>query len=131
MDRRCRQEVPGVSDRGSIAIEAALVLPILILVILAGFEVSVLAMTRFELVAAAREGARVAATVADPVQAVAAVRSALDEPLASRVAVTVRRPPVPGRQAEVLVRVVQEMRTPLLDALRVPITVRAVMAVEP
>lgn len=120
-----------MSDRGSMAIEAALVLPVVLLVILGGFEVTVLAMTRLEMVAAAREGARVAATIADPVQAVTAVRSALDEPLASSVVVTVRRPSAPGRQAEVLVRTVQDLRTPLLDALRVPISVRAVMAVEP
>jgi Flp pilus assembly protein TadG len=112
-------------------VETALVMPVLLVVMLAGFELTTLAMARVEMVAAAREGARVAATVADPARAVEAVRSALEEPLRSAAAVSVRRPTIPGRQAEVTVRVSRRLRTPLLDLFTVPIVVRAVMAVEP
>lgn len=120
-----------MNDRGSLTVEAALVLPIVLLILLASFELASLAMTRIELVAAAREGARVAATVADPARAVAATRAALDEPLNAIARVSVRRPQVSGRQAVVVVEVQRSLRTPLLDAIVVPIVARAVMVVEP
>ncbi len=120
-----------MTDRGSLTIEAALVLPVILLVLVACFELATLALTRIELVAAAREGARVAASVADPAQAVSAVRAALDEPLNAIAGVSVRRPQVSGRQAVVVVEVRLRLRTPLLDSITVPIVVRAVMVVEP
>ena len=120
-----------MTDRGALTIEAAFVIPVVLLVLLACFELASLALTRIELVAAAREGARVAATVADPSRAVAATRAALDEPLNAIASVSVRRPKVSGRQAVVVVEVNRRLRTPLLDSIRVPIVVRAVMVVEP
>lgn len=118
-------------DRGSLTIEATLIVPIVLLVLLACFELVSLAVTRIELVAAAREGARVAASSADPALAVAAARAALGEPLSSLARVSVRRPQVSGRQAVVEVEVRRRLRTPLLDSIAVPIVARAVMVVEP
>jgi Flp pilus assembly protein TadG len=114
-----------------LTIEAALILPVVLFVLVACFELASLALTRVELVAAAREGARVAASVADPARAVSAVRAALDEPLNAIAGVSVRRPQVSGRQAVVVIEVRRRLRTPLLDSITVPIVVEAVMVVEP
>lgn len=108
-----------------------MVLPLILLVLLAAFEITVLAVTRLELVAAAREGARVAATVADPARAVDAVREALDPELAESSAVSVSRPTVSGRPVEVVVTTVRHLRTPLLSMVAVPLRVSAAMVVEP
>ncbi len=120
-----------MTERGSLTVEAALVVPVALLVLLACFELASLFVTRIELVAAAREGARVAATVADPSRAVAATRAALDEPLNAIASVSVRRPQVSGRQAVVVVEVRRRLRTPMLASITVPIVARAVMVVEP
>ena len=120
-----------MSERGSTTIEAALVLPVILVVLLAAFELTVLAVTRLELIAAARDGARVAATVADPARVVDAVRNALDPELAEVALVSVTRPTVSGRPAEVVVTVVRQLRTPLLSMFSVPLTGAAAMIVEP
>lgn len=120
-----------MTDRGSLTIEAAFVVPLVLLVLVACFELASLALTRIELLAAAREGARVAASVADPARAVAATRAALDEPLNTIARVSVRRPQVSGRQAVVTIEVQRPLATPVLDSVTVPIVVRAVMVVEP
>ena len=120
-----------MSQRGSLTVEAALVLPLILLVLLAAFEVTVLAVTRLELVAAAREGARVAATVADPARAVDAVREALNPELAESSTVSVVRPTVSGHSAEVAVTTVRHLRSPLLAMFSVPLRVTASMVVEP
>ncbi len=120
-----------MSERGSVTLETVLVMPVVMAVLLAGFELTALVLTRLEMTAAAREGARVAATVADPARAVEATRAALGESLGSAATVSVRRPAVPGRQAEVTIRASRRLVTPLLDMFTVPIVVRAVMAVEP
>lgn len=120
-----------MSQRGSITVEAAMVIPLILLILLASFEITALAVTRLELVAAAREGARVAATVADPARAVEAVRGALDSELAESATVSVSRPTVSGRPVEVVVATVRNLRTPLLSVLSVPLRVSATMVVEP
>lgn len=120
-----------MTERASLTVEAALVVPVVLLVLLACFELASLAITRIELVAAAREGARVAATAADPSRAVAATRAALGDPLSAIARVSVRRPQVSGRQAVVVVEVRRRLRAPFLDSITVPITARAVMVVEP
>ena len=116
--------------RGSASVELALVLPLVLLVLIAGLELTLLARTRLELVAAAREGARVAATNPDPSRAVQAVREALPEPAASRVRVGVTRPRVVGRPAVVEVSYPHQLVTPLLRGWEVRLSARAVMRVE-
>ncbi|HKX76336.1 MAG TPA: TadE family protein [Acidimicrobiia bacterium] len=117
-------------ERGAIAVEFALTLPVILLVLLAVMEIVVIARTQLELVAAAREGARVAATVADPARAVAAVENALSEPLPGRVRVSVSRPSVVGRPATVAVTLRHSLVTPLLRWVEVELVGRAVMRVE-
>jgi hypothetical protein len=113
---------------GSAAVEFALVVPLVLLVLLAVTQVAVVARTQLELVNAAREGARRAATAPDPAAAVDAVRRALDPELAGRVRVHVKRPHVVGQQAEVLVAL--PVRLAALGGLTIELHSRAVMRVE-
>ncbi len=111
-------------------VEFALVLPVVVLVLLAVVEVTVVARTQYELVHAAREGARTAATVADPSRAVAAVQDALDPVVAARVRVTVERPETVGSSAVVTVLLPHRLAGGLFGGLRVDLRARSVMRVE-
>jgi Flp pilus assembly protein TadG len=111
-------------------VEFALVLPVVILLLLAVVEVAVVARTQYELVHAAREGARTAATVSDPSRAVQAVQDALDPAVAGRVRVTVERPETVGSSAVVTVVLPHRMASGLLGGLRVDLQARSVMRVE-
>ncbi|MGQ0848736.1 MAG: TadE/TadG family type IV pilus assembly protein [Actinomycetota bacterium] len=115
---------------GGVALEMALTVPTLIIVLLAVLEVAVVARLQLELVAAAREGARVAATVPDPSQAVTAVQKAIGPRLADRVRVVVDRPQVVGRAAVVSVVIRHRLVTPLLRWITVDLRGRGVMRVE-
>ncbi len=108
----------------------ALTIPTLILVLLAMLEVIVVARLQLELVAAAREGARVAATVVDPAAAVRATQDAIGPGLSDQVRVEVTRPTVPGRLAMVRVSLRHQLVTPLLRWVTVDLSGRAVMRVE-
>lgn len=110
--------------------EFVLVLPLIVLVLVACLEVAGLARARMVVVAAAREGARVAATHPDPADAATAVREALGEPMGERARISVSRPHVVGRAATVDVAVRQSLAAPLLDGLSVTLTGRATMRVE-
>ncbi|GIU91174.1 MAG: hypothetical protein KatS3mg011_0080 [Acidimicrobiia bacterium] len=105
-------------------------LPLLLAVLIGFVELAALFGARLELVAAAREGARVAATVPDPARAVEAARRALPDSLRSRVTIRVRRPSVVGAAAEVVVSYRRNLVTPLVRGITVPLTARAVMRVE-
>ena len=129
-DRRRPQAPVLTRQDGSLTVEAALLIPLILVVALACFEVVAVVSVRLEMVAAAREGARVAATVPAPERAVEAVRETLGGDLGDRARVTVRRSAVVGSPAVVAVAVVQPLRTPLLSAIRVPIRVEATMRVE-
>lgn len=119
-----------LSERGSSTVEFVLVLPLIVLVLVACLEVAALARARVLVVAAAREGARIAATHPDPAEAATAVRGALGEPMGSRARISVARPHVVGRPATVEVAVRQSLAAPLLDSLSVTLTGRATMRVE-
>ncbi|HUP16644.1 MAG TPA: TadE family protein [Acidimicrobiia bacterium] len=125
MDRRSI-----LTQAGGVALELAVTIPTLILVLLAMLEVVVVARVQLELVAAAREGARVAATVVDPAAAVRATQQAVGPNLSDRIIVDVTRPTVPGRQAIVQVSLRHQLVTPLLRWLSVDLSGRAVMRVE-
>lgn len=116
-------------ERGSFVVEAALVLPVLLLMLLAAIEVTAIARTQLQVVAAAREGARVAATVPGEDRAVQAVRTALGEDLGDRVGVRVSRGGV-GSPARVTVRVRHRFLTPFWSDLGVTLSWQATMAVE-
>jgi len=111
-------------------VEFVLVLPLIVLVLVACLEVAALARTRVVVVAAAREGARVAATHPDPAEAVSAVRRALGDTLGDTARVSVARPHVVGRPATVEVSVRQSLRAPLLEGWSVSLAGRATMRVE-
>ena len=119
-----------MTERGSFTVEAALVIPVMVIVLVAVFEIVAAVAVRLDLVAAAREGARVAATVPAPERAVAVVREVLPEAIRSRARVSVTRSAVVGSSATVIVRLDLPLRTPLLDRLRIPLEGRAVMRVE-
>jgi Flp pilus assembly protein TadG len=114
-------------ERGSLTVEAALVIPVILLVLIAAIEVVAAISTQLELVSAAREGARVAATTPDPAAAVAAARTVIGD---SSAVVSVTRPHVVGRQAEVVVELRKRLVTPLLGGVSIPLSARAVMRVE-
>jgi hypothetical protein len=113
-----------------VALELALTIPTLIVVLLAMLEVVVVARLQLELVAAAREGARVAATVVDPAAAVRATQDAVGPELTDRIRVEVTRPTVPGRLATVRVSLRHQLVTPLLRWMSVDLSGQAVMRVE-
>ena len=109
--------------------EFALVIPIILLMVLAIAEVTVLARTALHVAAAGREGARVAAASPDPARAIEATRSALGPELAGRALVTVRRPPVVGRPARVTVAV-DHVVLGSLGGFRIPLRSTSEMRVE-
>jgi hypothetical protein len=119
-----------LTQAGGVALELAVTIPTLILVVLALLEVVVVARVQLELVAAAREGVRVAATVVDPATAVRATQQAVGPSLSDRIIVDVTRPTVPGRLATVHVSLRHQLVTPLLRWLSVDLSGRAVMRVE-
>lgn len=119
-----------MDQRGSLTVEAAFVIPVILVVLMAVIEITSLVATQLELVTAAREAARVAATVPDPSQAATAAREVLGPPLASAVKITVSRPAVVGKPAVVVISFAKPLVTPLLDGIKVPLTARAVMRVE-
>jgi hypothetical protein len=108
----------------------ALAIPTLVLVLLAMLEVVVVARLQLELVAAAREGARVAATVVDPGAAVRAAQNVTGPGISERIRVEVTRPTVPGRLAAVRVSLRHQLVTPLLRWVTIEVSGQAVMRVE-
>lgn len=109
------------------AVEAALVIPIIVVVMVAVAELFMIAVAKLEMEAAAREGARVAATRPDPARAAAAVKSSLPGGLADRVRVEVTGAHVVGHPVTVVVSMKYRPVTPFLDRLVVRLQSRAVM----
>jgi len=111
-------------------VELALVLPALVLVVLALVEVVAVARVQIELLGAAREGARVAATNPDPADAVAAVQSVLRMPMSQQVRVRVIRPAVVGRLARVELVLAHRLAAPFLGGVPLSLRASASMRVE-
>ena len=111
-------------------VEFFLVIPLLVLVLLAGVQVVSVARSRVELLAAVREGARIAATNPDPAKAVVAVRNALDAGVRDRVRVSVSRPSVVGSPATVTARFRHRFGTPFPSEFGVDVSATASMLVE-
>jgi Flp pilus assembly protein TadG len=118
-----------VTERGGTVVEFALVVPLVLALVLGLVEVALVARAQLEVVNAAREGAREAAASPDPSDAVRAARAALGE-VGSSARVSVRRPDVVGRLAEVRVTLPYRVAGPFLGGVRVDITAKAVMRVE-
>ncbi|NNC40134.1 MAG: pilus assembly protein [Acidimicrobiia bacterium] len=120
----------GAQERGSATVEFALVIPIVLLVLFTLVEVVVVGRVQIELLGAARQGARVAATNPDPGVAVEAVHAALGENLANQVIVTVERPAVVGREAVVSLSLSHRLASALFGGVPVDLAARSVMRVE-
>lgn len=118
------------TERGSSTVEFFLVLPLLVVVLVAGVQVISVARTRIELIGAVREGARVAATTPDPAKAVDAVREALAPETRDRVRISVSRPGVVGRPARVRASYRHTLPVPLLADLAFEVSASASMLVE-
>ena len=117
-------------EGGSATVEFALIIPIVLLVLFTLVEVVVVARVQIELLGAARQGARVAATNPDPAVAVDAVHEALGERLANEVIVTVERPAVVGREAVVRLSLTHRLASVLFGGVPVDMAARSVMRVE-
>lgn len=118
------------SDQGGVTIELFLVLPIVVLVLVAGLQLAGAARARIELVGAVREGARVAATSPDPAKAVAAVQAALAPELRDRTRISVSRPSVVGSPARVTATTTHELGPPFPSGFGVDLSASASMLVE-
>jgi Flp pilus assembly protein TadG len=116
-------------ERGSVAVEFALVVPVVLLVLLAAVEVAVVARAQLEVVHAAREGAREAAASPDPARAVAAAQAALGA-AGSGARISVQRPHVVGATAEVEVWLPHQLGAGLFAGPSITLRGRAVMRVE-
>ena len=102
-------------------------IPIIVVLLVAVAELFMMALTRLEMEAAAREGARVAATRPDPARAAAVVKSSLPIGMAERVKVEVTGAHVVGHPVTVVVSMRYRPVTPFLDRLVVRLQSRAVM----
>jgi len=116
-------------ERGSVTVEMALVLPLVVLLIVAIAEVAVAARTQLEVLNAAREGARTAAVAPDPADAVVAAKRALGE-LGDQARVRVNRPRVVGEPATVTVVVRHRAIPEILGGVIVELEATASMRVE-
>jgi Flp pilus assembly protein TadG len=117
-------------DRGSAAIEFAMIVPLVLALLLGTVEVAVIARTQLTVSQAAREGAREAATSTDPETAVAVVRRFLGDELAPGARVSVSRDHVVGGRAEVVVRVRYPVAAPLFGGWPIQLEARSSMRVE-
>lgn len=119
-----------MNQRGSAVVEWALVLPALLVLIAALAEVTLIARTQIEVIGAAREGVRVAATTPNTDAAVARARAALRPELAAAAVVTVLRPATVGSEAVVDIAVVHRVAGAMFGGVEVEVVGRAVMRVE-
>lgn len=111
-------------------VEFFLLLPLVVVVLLAGVQVVEAAKLHIELQGAVREGVRVAATTPDPAVAVAAVKQALAPSMAEKTRISVRRPAQAGATATVTAAVRHHVRLWLLPDLAFDISARAAMRTE-
>lgn len=118
-----------MNQQGSAVVEFAIVVPLVLALMLGLVEVALVARTQMEVVNAAREGAREAATSPDPALAVRAAKATLGE-FGPGARISVRRPDVVGQLAEVRVTLPHHVAATLFGGLEVEITSRAVMRVE-
>ena len=117
-------------DRGTAAVEFALVVPLVLIVLLAAVEVAVAARAQLSVSQAAREGAREAATSPDPERAVAVVQRFLGPASAADARVAVSRDHLVGGRAEVVVRLRHRVAAPLFGGWDVEVVGRSTMRVE-
>lgn len=110
--------------------EFFLVLPLVVIVMVAGLQVVRATLAQMELVGAARDGARVAATTPNPARAVEAVTAALPPGLRERVRISVTRPSVVGQPARVVVQLRHRFGPPFPESIGFDLSASASMVVE-
>ncbi len=110
--------------------ELFLVIPMVVLVLVAGLQVVTAARSRLELAGAARDGARVAATTPDPRRAVEAVLSSLPPEVRTRARVAVSRPSIVGQPARVVVTLRHRLGPPFPSGAGFDLSASATMLVE-
>jgi hypothetical protein len=111
---RTRRSTAARRERGSAAVEFALVLPLLLVVALALLQLGLLVRDRLMVEAAARAGARAAAVLDDPVavrEAALAAGPGLDQ---GSVSVDVMRTGARGEPVTVSIRYASTQRMPLV-----------------
>jgi Flp pilus assembly protein TadG len=111
---RTRRRIPSRGERGSAAVEFALVLPLLLVVALALLQLGLLVRDSLMVQAAARAGARAAAVVDDSVavrEAALAAGPGLDQ---GSVTVDVMRTGARGEPVTVSIRYASTQRVPLV-----------------
>ena len=108
---------PRESGRGSAAVEFALVLPLVLVVILGLVQVGVFARDRVLVEAAARAGARAAALADDPAAVTTAALSAAPGLDPAALSVTTARDGSRGDPVTVSVTYVDQVRVPLVGWL--------------
>lgn len=111
-------------------VEFFLLIPLVIFVLVAGLQVVSVAKARIDLLAAVREGARVAATTPDPAKAVSAVQAALPPSVRDHVRISVSRPSVVGAPARVSARMRHLLGVPFPSDFGVDLSASATMLVE-
>jgi Flp pilus assembly protein TadG len=111
-------------ERGQASVEAALVLPLVVLLLLSVVQVGVLVRAEVLVTHAAREAARAAAVDSDPQAAAraAAVATTLDP---HRLHVDVRGRDGPGSRVQVTVTYIAATDVPLVGALLGDVTLHA------
>ena len=116
-------------ERGSAVVEFALVIPLALILVLAIAEVAVVARAELQLVHAAREGARYAATSPDTGGAANAVRRALG-PAGDRARISVSRPSHVGAPATVSVAIRHRVAAPIFGGFAVQLGASSTMRTE-
>jgi Flp pilus assembly protein TadG len=119
-----------LTEKGSATVEFFLILPLVVVLLVAGLQVVSVARVKIELIGAVREGVRVAATTPDPSRAVDAVVAALDPEMAARTRISVTRPLVPGQMATVTATFRHVVDFFILPDLEFDIPARASMRTE-
>ncbi len=119
-----------LTEKGQATVEFFLVLPLVLVVAVASVQLMRIAEARLELQAAARDGARVAATTPDPSRAVASVMAALSPEDRDRARISVERPNRVGVPARVTVRLRHLLGAPFPTRMGVDLTVTATMRTE-
>jgi hypothetical protein len=116
-------------ERGSAVVEFALIVPLVLILAVGIIEVAVVARSEIQLIHAAREGARQAATSPDTSKAAAAVRRALGD-AGSRARISIRRPSGVGESASVRVSMRHRVAAPILGGFSVDLGASASMRTE-
>lgn len=119
-----------MNERGSAAVEFALLIPLVVAVLVGVVEVAVAARAQLQVSHAAREGAREAATAPDPERAIAVVKTVLGPELASTARVVVERDHHVGGRADVTVAATHRVAGPLFGGFGVTLRGHASMRVE-